>query len=152
MWFHCNECQGFWERHFKKPKKTNLGRKQNVAEICNDNDDNEENEDDGSPEFDKDSEISESDKSNVEEEDYENICQLNPPLNEWQELIHLRNVWSELNPPVSKKELWHFFGANCYTDIDKKKKPKVFVDILLHRYLADVDGPTVTIKIKISPW
>ena len=60
MWFHCNECQGFWERHFKKPKKTNLGRKRNVAEICNDNDDNEENEDNGSPEFDKDSEISES--------------------------------------------------------------------------------------------
>ena len=88
----------------------------------------------------------------VEKEDYENICQLNPPLNERQGLIHLRNVQSELNQPVSEKELWHFFGANCYTDIDKKKKPKVFVDILLHRYLADVDGPTVTIKIKISPW
>ena len=108
MWFHCNECQGFWERHFKKHKKTNLGRKQNVAEIWNDND-NEENEDDGSPEIDKNSEIYESDKSNVEEEDYDDACQLNLPLNERQGLIHLRNVWSELNPPVSEKELWQFF-------------------------------------------
>ena len=58
--------------------------------VCGDDD--EENEDDGSNGCDKDSELSERDKSNDEEEDYENISQLNQPLNERQGLIHLRNV------------------------------------------------------------
>ena len=74
----------------EKRKKPNQSKKQNVALICGDDD--EENEDDGSNGCDKDSELSERDKSNDEEEDYENISQLNQPLNERQGLIHLRNV------------------------------------------------------------
>ena len=83
-----------------------------------------------------------------EEEDYENISQLNQPLNERQGLIHLRNVWRELNTPVSEKELQgRFFGAIYYADIHKKKKLKLIVGKLLRRYLADVDGPTVSVDL-----
>ena len=130
----------------EKRKKPNQSRKQNVALVCGDDD--EENEDDGSNGCDKDSELSERDKSNDEEEDYENISQLNQPLNERQGLIHLRNVWRELNTPVSEKELQgRFFGAIYYADIHKKKKLKLIVGKLLRRYLADVDGPTVSVDL-----
>ena len=57
-----------------------------------------------------------------------------------------RNVWGELNPLVSEKELQgHFFGAIYYADIPKKKKPKLFAGKLLRRYLAD--GPTVSVDL-----
>ena len=55
----------------EKRKKPNQSRKQNAAVVCGDDD--EENEDDESNACDKGSELSERDKSNDEEEDYENI-------------------------------------------------------------------------------
>ena len=142
-----NNVEDFEEDTPKKHKKPNQSRKQNVATICDDDND-EEKEDDESNRSDKDNELCESDKSNDEEDDYENISPLNPPLNERQGLIHLRNVWSELNSPVSEKELQgRFFGAIYYADMHKKKKPKLFVGKLLRRYLADVDGPTVSVDL-----
>ena len=62
--------------------------------------------------------------------------------------MHLRNVRGELNTPVSEKELQgRFFGAIYYADIHKKKKPELIVGKLLRRYLADVDGPTVSVDL-----
>ena len=130
----------------EKHQKPSQSGRQNVAAVCGD--DGEENEDDGSKGFDKDSELSERDKSSDEEEYCENTSQLNQPLNERQRLIQLRNVWGELNPPVSEKELQGcFFSAIYYVDIHKKKKPKLFVGKLLRYYLADGDGPTVSVDL-----
>ena len=71
-----------------------------------------------------------------------------PPKSEHQAVIYLQNVWSEINPPVLEKDLQGpFFAAIYYPHFSKKKKPKVFIGKLLHHYLTDKGGATLSIDL-----
>ena len=127
------------EADSSKSKKTQLKQQLN-----NDSSDNEKIEEDGDSIV-----LSESD----DEDQVIMKKYLFPPISERQTNLFLIDLWKKVNPPVTEESLLNaWFATIYYTDINKKKKPKLFVGKVLRRFLADANGATTHLQLDcLSP-
>ena len=69
-----------------------------------------------------------------------------PPTSEHQTYLYLRNLWENINPPMSEDSIVNkWFAAVYYIDAKNLRKPKLFVGKVLKRFLEDDDGPATII-------
>ena len=76
-----------------------------------------------------------------------------PPTSERQTYLYLRNLWENINPPMSEDSIVNkWFAAVYYVDAKNLRKPKLFVGKVLKRFLEDDDGPATALQLDcLSP-
>ena len=70
-----------------------------------------------------------------------------PPVTERQSYLHLKSVWSEINPPVAENQLVGKFFAGTYYSDSHGKKAGLYVGKVMQRFLHDSKGPTISLTL-----
>ena len=76
-----------------------------------------------------------------------------PPISKCQTNLFLLNLWKKVNPSITEEYLLNaWFATRCCSDINKKKKPQLFVGKVLRQFLADTNRVTTHLQLDcLSP-